>query len=139
MPTAIVAAARRVGARTLCDATQAVGWLPVAASDFDAVICHAYKWLCAPRGVSFLTVSDATRARHAAAVRRVVRRAPTRGRRATAREVELAPDATRFDVSPAWQAFVGAEPALALFASLDADELHATRPASRAGSASGWV
>ena len=28
-------------------------------------------------------------------------------------EVELASDASRFDVSPAWQAFVGAEPALA--------------------------
>ena len=31
---------------------------------------------------------------------------------------------TRFDVSPAWQAFVGAEPALAMFASLDPHELH---------------
>ena len=60
---AIVAAAQRVGARTLCDATQAVGWLPVAASDFDAVICHAYKWLCAPRGVSFLAVSERLAAR----------------------------------------------------------------------------
>jgi FPC/CPF motif-containing protein YcgG len=38
--------------------------------------------------------------------------------------VELASDASRFDVSPAWQAFVGAEPALALFASLDPHELH---------------
>src|SRR5699024_9629551 len=38
---------------------------------------------------------------------------------------ELAPDASRFDASPAWQAFVGAEPALDLFASLDAHELHA--------------
>jgi hypothetical protein len=38
--------------------------------------------------------------------------------------VELAPDATRFDVSPAWQAFVGAEPALELFASLDRAALH---------------
>jgi selenocysteine lyase/cysteine desulfurase len=38
--------------------------------------------------------------------------------------VELAADATRFDVSPAWQAFVGAEPALELFASLERAALH---------------
>ena len=48
----------RHGARTLCDATQAVGWLPVDAADYDAVICHAYKWLCAPRGVAFLAISE---------------------------------------------------------------------------------
>ena len=48
-------------------------------------------------------------------------------------EVELAADASRFDVSPAWQAFVGAEPALELFASLDARALyeHATGLAAR--------
>ena len=44
------------------------------ASVFDAVVCHAYKWLCAPRGVSFLTVSDRLAARHAAALRGLVRR-----------------------------------------------------------------
>ena len=40
------------------------------------------------------------------------------------RDVELAPDATRFDASPAWQAFVGAEPALELFASIEPAALH---------------
>ena len=54
---AIVAASRAHGARTLCDLTQAAGWLPVDATLFDATVCHAYKWLCAPRGVGFLTVS----------------------------------------------------------------------------------
>lgn len=120
---AILAAAEVHGARTFCDATQAVGWLPVAASRFDAVVCHAYKWLCAPRGVSFLTVSA-----------RLERDMPAlfAGWYAGADpwtscyggEVQLAPDATRFDVSPAWQAFVGAEPALALFASLAPADLH---------------
>lgn len=120
---AIVAAAEAHGARTFCDATQAVGWLPVEASRFDAVVCHAYKWLCAPRGVSFLTVSP-----------RLEHDMPAlfAGWYAGAdpwtscygREVELAPDATRFDVSPAWQAFVGAEPALELFATLDPDALY---------------
>ena len=55
---AIEAAAAGVGAITLCDATQAVGWLPIQADRFDAVVCAAYKWLMSPRGTAFLTVSD---------------------------------------------------------------------------------
>lgn len=120
---AIVAAAHRAGARTLCDATQAVGWLPVAASDFDALICHAYKWLCAPRGVSFLALSE----RLAADIPPMFAGWYAGGdpwSSCYGHEVELAADASRFDVSPAWQAFVGAEPALALFASLDPYEVH---------------
>lgn len=120
---AIVAAARRHGARTFCDATQAVGWLPVEASVFDALVCHAYKWLCAPRGVAFLTLSE-----------ELARTIPPlfAGWYAGAdpwsscygTDVVLADDASRFDASPAWQAFVGAEPALALFASLDRTALY---------------
>ena len=120
---AIAAAARRHGALTLCDATQAIGWLPVDATMFDAVVCHAYKWLCAPRGVAFAAFSDALQDRM---------RPLFAGWYAGAdpwtscygHEVELAGDATRFDVSPAWQAFVGAEPVLALFAGLDASTVH---------------
>ncbi len=120
---AIVAAAAAHSARTLCDATQAVGWLPVAASAFDALICHAYKWLCAPRGVSFLTVSPRLAADMPALFAGwYAGQDPWSSCYGSA--VELASDASRFDVSPAWQAFVGAEPALALFASLDARELH---------------
>ncbi|MBD3941601.1 aminotransferase class V-fold PLP-dependent enzyme [Microbacterium sp. NEAU-LLC] len=124
---AVVSAAARHDALTLCDATQAVGWLPVAASDFDAVVCHAYKWLCAPRGVAFLALSE----RLTAAL------TPVHAGWYAGDDpwsscygvgVELADDARRFDVSPAWQAFVGAAPALELFASIDPGELyrHAT-------------
>ena len=120
---AIVAAARGVGARTLCDATQAVGWLPVAASDFDAVICHAYKWLCAPRGVSFLAVSHEL-AREMTPLYAGWYAGQDPWTSCYGHDIELASDARRFDVSPAWQAFVGAEPALAMFASLDPRELH---------------
>ena len=115
----------RHGARTLCDATQAVGWMPVDAADYDAVICHAYKWLCAPRGVAFLAISEEFAACVPADLRGLVRREPTRGRPATGTRWNWPPDASRFDVSPAWQAFVGAEPALELFASLDRAALHA--------------
>ena len=38
--------------------TQAAGVLPVDASRFDVTVCHSYKWLCAPRGVAFMTVSE---------------------------------------------------------------------------------
>ncbi len=37
--------------------------------------------------------------------------------------MNLAPDARKFDVSPAWQAWIGAEQSLALFAGLDLDEV----------------
>ena len=120
---AILAAAARHGARTLCDATQAVGWLPVEASRFDALICHAYKWLCAPRGVSFLTVSPALE-RDMPALFAGWYAGADPWTSCYGGDVELAPNATRFDASPAWQAFVGAEPALALFASLDAHAVH---------------
>lgn len=121
---AIREAAARCGALTLCDATQAVGWLPVRASGFDAVICHAYKWLCAPRGVSFLALSD----------RLIARMSPASAGWYAGDDpwsscygavINLAPGARRFDVSPAWQAFVGAQPALELFASLDASGVYA--------------
>ncbi|GAA1959752.1 aminotransferase class V-fold PLP-dependent enzyme [Microbacterium deminutum] len=120
---AIAAAARRTGALTLCDATQAVGWLPVSASDFDALICHAYKWLCAPRGVSFLSVSERL-AGEMSPVFAGWHAGEDPWMSCYGHEVDLATNARRFDVSPAWQAFVGAEPALELFASLDPSALH---------------
>lgn len=115
---AIRDAAARHGARTLCDATQAVGWLPVDAADYDALICHAYKWLCAPRGVAFLAIGADFAARVPAIFAGWYAGADPWSS-CYGHAVELAPDASRFDVSPAWQAFVGAEPALELFASLD--------------------
>ena len=121
---AIRAAAARHDARTLCDATQAIGWMPVDAADYDAVICHAYKWLCAPRGVAFLAISE----EFAQDVKPIFAGWYAGGDpwvSCYGHEVELASDASRFDVSPAWQAFVGAEPALELFASLRAEALYA--------------
>ena len=55
---AILDAASAVDAVTICDATQAVGWLPIDAGRFDALVCSAYKWLMSPRGTAFLTMSD---------------------------------------------------------------------------------
>src|SRR5690606_22370987 len=55
---AIVETAARHGAYTMCDFTQAAGVLPVDASLFDVTVCHTYKWLCSPRGVAFMTLSE---------------------------------------------------------------------------------
>ncbi|ARC57090.1 Isopenicillin N epimerase [Frondihabitans sp. 762G35] len=113
----VVRAAAAAGARTLVDLTQAAGVVPVDASRYDATVTHAYKWLCAPRGVAFLTIGE----RLLEEVR-PVQTGWYAGSDVWAScygaDVELAADARRFDVSPAWQAFVGALPALELFASV---------------------
>ena len=115
---AILTASRAAGARTLCDATQAMGWMPVDASRFDALVCHAYKWLCAPRGVAFLTVTE-DYAAHLRPVNAGWYAGDDPWASCYGAGADLAADARRFDVSPAWQAFVGAEPALRLFADAD--------------------
>lgn len=121
---AIAAAARRHDTVTFCDTTQATGWLRVDASELDLTVCSAYKWLCAPRGSAFLTVAPTLH-----------ERLPLRPHNAGwyAGEsiwdscygpgMQLAGDARRFDVSPAWLAWVGTVPALELFAAVDHDEV----------------
>ncbi|MGW1378313.1 aminotransferase class V-fold PLP-dependent enzyme [Streptomyces sp. NPDC002446] len=52
--TAVREAARAHGARTFLDATQAAGWLPLRAADFDYLVSGAFKWLLCPRGTTFL-------------------------------------------------------------------------------------
>ncbi|WEO76094.1 aminotransferase class V-fold PLP-dependent enzyme [Cryobacterium sp. SO2] len=115
---AIRAAAAAVGAFTLCDTTQATGWLPVNAGDFDATICHAYKWLGAPRGAAFLTVTPGL-----AELLRPVQAGWFAGVDPWAScygpTMTLATDARRFDVSPAWPAWVGTRVALEFFTRLD--------------------
>ncbi|GLI03238.1 aminotransferase class V-fold PLP-dependent enzyme [Phytohabitans aurantiacus] len=109
----VVAAARAHGALVVVDATQACGWLPFDASRADAVVVAAYKWLMGPRGAAFAYLSPELRERlvpsaagwyagddvHAAYYGPPLR---------------LAPDARRFDISPAWFSWVGLAPALDL-------------------------
>jgi selenocysteine lyase/cysteine desulfurase len=115
---AVVEAAGNHGARTLVDLTQAAGWLPVDAARFDLTVCHAYKWLCAPRGSAFLTVSD--RMLHEL---RPVQAGWFAGddpwTSCYGPALHLAEDARRFDVSPAWPVWPGTAAALEFFASLD--------------------
>ncbi len=117
-PEPVLEAARTVGALTLCDLTQAAGVLPVDAAPFDVTVTHAYKWLCAPRGVAFSTFSDAALERL-----RPVQAGWYAGADVWAScygpAMRLADDARRFDVSPAWQAWPGAVAALRHVAALE--------------------
>ncbi|CAN5375333.1 aminotransferase class V-fold PLP-dependent enzyme [soil metagenome] len=119
---AIIEAAARHGAFTFCDLTQAAGVLPVDATLFDATVCHTYKWLCAPRGVAFLTLSE-----RFDALLTPLQAGWYAGddvwQSCYGPSMHLAASARRFDVSPAWQAWIGAEQSIALFEGLDMAEV----------------
>ncbi|NQX13630.1 aminotransferase class V-fold PLP-dependent enzyme [Microbacteriaceae bacterium VKM Ac-2855] len=119
---AVIAAAEGHGVRTVCDLTQAAGVHPVDASLFDATVTHAYKWLCSPRGVAFMTVSESF-ATELTPVQAGWYAGDDVWGSCYGPQMRLAADARRFDVSPAWQAFVGADVSLALHASLDQREV----------------
>jgi selenocysteine lyase/cysteine desulfurase len=120
----ITEAAAAVGAITICDATQALGWLPLRADRFDALVCSAYKWLMSPRGSALLAVSD-----------RLLQRAVPHSAGWYAGEdvhasyfgppLRLASSARRLDLSPAWFSWVGTQPALELVEQIGIDAIHA--------------
>ena len=110
-----LAAIRQAAGDTLVviDATQAVGWLPLDAGDFDALVVGGYKWLMGPRGTAFLTVGE----------RLAERVVPLHANWFSAEDphgsyyglpMRLASSARRLDTSPAWFSWVGAAPALEL-------------------------
>jgi selenocysteine lyase/cysteine desulfurase len=119
----IAAAAAAHGALTLCDATQACGWLPIDATRFDVVVCHAYKWLMSPRGTAFMAVGPDS-------LERVVPAAAGwwAGDDPHASyfgpPLRLASDARRLDASPAWFSWVGTQPALELVVALGVEAIH---------------
>jgi selenocysteine lyase/cysteine desulfurase len=115
---AIAESAARHGALTFCDVTQAAGVLPVDAGKWDATVCHAYKWLCSPRGVAFLTVSVSMQ-ELLTPMQAGWYAGDDVWQSCYGPSMHLALDARQFDVSPAWQAWVGAEHAISLFAGLD--------------------
>jgi selenocysteine lyase/cysteine desulfurase len=118
----VAAAARDVGARVLVDTTQATGWMPTTDLEADLIVCHSYKWLSAPRGAAFAAFSG-----RAMEELKPIDAGWWSGTDPWAScygpDLYLADDASRFDVSPAWHAWIGAEAALGFAASLDAREV----------------
>jgi selenocysteine lyase/cysteine desulfurase len=119
---AVIAAAEQHGAATFVDTTQAMGWMPVDASRFDATVCHAYKWLCSPRGTTFLTVRESF-AENLVPITANWYAGDDVWASCYGPDMHLATSARRFDVSPAWQAWLGTAPAIELFARADLAEV----------------
>ena len=120
----IRAAAAEHGTRTLVDLTQAVGWLPVDAGAFDLTVCGGYKWLLAPRGTAFMTVTDEAAGMllpHAAGWYA----GADRWSSIYGSPLRLADDARRFDTSPAWHSWVGQAASLDLLTEVGPQALHA--------------
>jgi selenocysteine lyase/cysteine desulfurase len=111
------------GTRILLDTTQAVGWLPIDASQYAYTVGGGYKWLLSPRGTAFFTIRPEL-------MEEIVPH--TAGWYAGTDPwtsiyggpLRLAPDARRFDVSPAWHLWVAAGPALELLAEVGTTDLH---------------
>ena len=120
---AIEQAAKAHDVLTVIDATHAIGWLPLDATRFDALVCAAYKWLMSPRGTAFMVVKDELAERmnpdqagwYAAANPLTDQFGPP---------LRLAPTARRFDTSPAWFSWVGTEPALKLINEIGVETIH---------------
>jgi selenocysteine lyase/cysteine desulfurase len=120
---AVCRAARHHGALAVVDATQAVGWLPLEASDADVLVCAAYKWLLAPRGAAFMGVGPRVAERLQPVMANwwatVDYREGYYGP-----PLRLAETARRFDISPAWFSWVGAAPALEVLLELGTEAIH---------------
>ncbi|MEU1225999.1 aminotransferase class V-fold PLP-dependent enzyme [Streptomyces sp. NPDC005828] len=121
---AVREAAAAHGARTLLDATQSAGWLPLRAGDWDYTVAGGYKYLLCPRGASFLTVTeeaqDSLLAIHAGWVTGeelwVNSYGPVR---------ELARTARRFDEPAAFLSYHGAARSLALLEEIGIERIEA--------------
>lgn len=118
---AVRAAAAAHGTRTLLDASQSAGWLPWRAGEWDFTVTVAYKFLLAPRGLSFLTVTEEAQGTLEPLFPGVFASAdgalygPPAG---------LATTARRFDESPAYLTFHAAAESLEVLAEAGADAVY---------------
>ncbi len=120
---AVRAAAAAHGARTLVDASQSAGWLPLDAGDWDYTVTGGFKFLLCPRGVSFLTVTEEAQESVAP-----IHAGPF----AAADEdslygpiEEFARSARRYDEAPAFPSYHAAEQSLALLEDIGIAAVHA--------------
>ncbi|ORA23947.1 aminotransferase class V-fold PLP-dependent enzyme [Mycobacterium aquaticum] len=103
---------------TVVDLTQALGWACPDVSWVDVTVAAVYKWLLAPRGTAWMSLSErvaATMTPHAA--NWYAGEQPWES--IYGLPLRLAADARRFDASPAWFSVLGAGLTLPWLASLD--------------------
>jgi selenocysteine lyase/cysteine desulfurase len=120
---AIVAAARSHDALIVLDATQAIGWLPLDGSRFDAVVGAGYKWLMSPRGTAWLALGE----RLADEVEPLYAGwwgAEDPFTSYYGPPLRLARDVRRLANSPAWFSWVGCAPALELIGDVGVGAIH---------------
>ncbi len=124
---AVRTAARAHGARTYLDITQAAGWLPLRAADFDFVVCGAFKWLLCPRGTTFMAFGgpDRDAAEWPAALHAGWVAGEDTGASSYGPVVTPAATARRYDEPHAHYSYVGAEHSLALIEELGVATVHA--------------
>lgn len=111
----ICAAARNSGTQLLVDATHAIPFVSVEPylTDIDFLICHGYKHLLCPRGVAFMYIRQDRWDALAPWFAGWRAGAPLYGR-SFGGPLTLAANASRFDLSLAWHAWVGAKVSLDL-------------------------
>ncbi|MFF0276578.1 aminotransferase class V-fold PLP-dependent enzyme [Streptomyces sp. NPDC004330] len=135
---AVRAAAAAHGARTLLDATQSAGWLPLRAGEWDYTVAGGYKYLLCPRGASFLTVTEEAQDSLV----------PIHANWVTGEEMwansygpvrELARSARRFDEPPAFLSYYGAARSLALLEEVGIERIEAHNKGLAARFRSGLV
>ncbi len=114
---------RATGVPILLDTTQAIGWLPVDASQYAFTVAGGYKWLLTPRGTAFFTVqAPMLDELTPAAANWYAGDDPWSSIYGS--PLRLASDARRFDLSPAWHAWVAGAPSLELLRDVGTDALH---------------
>ncbi|MFE1177508.1 aminotransferase class V-fold PLP-dependent enzyme [Streptomyces sp. NPDC058773] len=124
--TAVREAARAHGARTYLDITQAAGWLPLRAADFDFVAAGAFKWLLCPRGATFMVFGgDQGRETEWPAALHGSWVAGEDIAESNYGPIEPAATARRFDEPHAHYSYIGAEQSLGLLAELGVETVHA--------------
>ncbi len=109
---------------TVIDATQAVGWKKVDLPWVDVTVGAVYKWLLAPRGTAWMSLSDrlaSSMTPHAA--NWYAGEEPWQS--IYGLPLRLAESARRFDASPAWFSALGAGLTLPWLAALDRDAVEA--------------
>lgn len=109
--------------RVVVDVTQAMGWMRLDVAWADVVVGGSYKWLLSPRGAAWMAVQPSLAGQltpHAANWYS----SETPWSNTYSLPPLQAPDARRFDASPAWFTLLGAGIAMPWLAALPADEVH---------------